>query len=91
MLCLYLNRKLRTNHISTLLLPSCSKTKLEEQYEQYDQLGIFYTLVLNENTLRNGMIHLRSRDTTLKVGTYLIIFIALLIMNNIFLGRVACY
>ncbi|KAJ8946170.1 hypothetical protein NQ318_004423 [Aromia moschata] len=65
-LAVYLCRQLRTNHVSTLLLPSSSKYSLEAQYKQYDQLGIPYSVVLNENTLKNGIIQLRSRDTTLK-------------------------
>ncbi|CAH1999452.1 unnamed protein product [Acanthoscelides obtectus] len=65
-LALYLSRQLRSNHISTLLLPSTSKHSLEAQYKQYDQLGVPYTAVLNENTLKDGILYLRSRDTTLK-------------------------
>ncbi|KAJ8931380.1 hypothetical protein NQ314_015716 [Rhamnusium bicolor] len=65
-LALYLCKQLRTNHISTLLLPSSWRHTLEAQYKQYDQLGIPYNVVLNENTLKNGIAQLRSRDTTLK-------------------------
>nr|CAI5823090.1 unnamed protein product [Callosobruchus analis] len=65
-LALYLSRQLRTHHISSLLLPSASKLSLETQYKQYDQLGAPYTAVLNENTLKDGILYLRSRDTTLK-------------------------
>nr|CAH7712159.1 unnamed protein product [Callosobruchus chinensis] len=65
-LALYLSRQLRTHHISSLLLPSASKLSLETQYKQYDELGVPYTAVLNENTLKDGILHLRSRDTTLK-------------------------
>ncbi|KAF2882739.1 hypothetical protein ILUMI_23472 [Ignelater luminosus] len=65
-LALYLCRKLRSDHISSLLLPSATKNSLESQYRHYDQLGIPYTVVLNENTLKNGIAFLRSRDTTLK-------------------------
>lgn len=53
--------------MSSLLLPSASKLNLDIQYRQYDQLGVPYTVVLNENTLKNGIIQLRNRDTTLKV------------------------
>lgn len=53
--------------MSSLLLPSASKLNLDIQYQQYDQLGVPYTVVLNENSLKNGIIQLRNRDTTLKV------------------------
>ncbi|VEN62257.1 unnamed protein product [Callosobruchus maculatus] len=65
-LALYLSRQLRTHHISSLLLPSASKLGLETQYKQYDELGVPYTAVLNDNTLKDGILQLRSRDTTLK-------------------------
>lgn len=64
---LYLCKQLRTNHVSTLFLPSASKSTLDSQYVQYDQLGIPYTVVLNERTLKDGIGSLRNRDTTLKV------------------------
>lgn len=63
---LYLCKQLRTNHVSTLFLPSASKSTLDSQYVQYDQLGIPYTVVLNERTLKDGIGSLRNRDTTLK-------------------------
>ncbi|XP_028142532.1 DNA polymerase subunit gamma-2, mitochondrial [Diabrotica virgifera virgifera] len=65
-LALYLCKQLRENHVSTLYLPSSSRNTLEAQYKQYDQLGIPYTVVLNERTLNDGVANLRSRDTTLK-------------------------
>ncbi|KAG5877045.1 hypothetical protein JTB14_006525 [Gonioctena quinquepunctata] len=65
-LALYLCKQLRTNHVSTLLLLISTKLTLDAQYKQYDQLGIPYNVVLNENTLKNGVANLRSRETTLK-------------------------
>ncbi|KAJ8975493.1 hypothetical protein NQ317_016369 [Molorchus minor] len=65
-LALYLCRQLRTNNVPTLYLPSSYKNTLEAQYNQYDELGIPYNVVLNDNTLKNGIIQLRNRDTTLK-------------------------
>ncbi|XP_057659889.1 DNA polymerase subunit gamma-2, mitochondrial [Diorhabda carinulata] len=65
-LALYLCKQLRTNHFSTLYLTSSSKNTLEAQYKQYDLLGIPYTILLNERTLKDGIAHFRSRDTTLK-------------------------
>lgn len=66
-LATYLCKKLRTNNVSSLLLPSSSKVLLEQQFLQYDELGVPYTIMLNESTLKNGIAYLRSRDTTLKV------------------------
>ncbi|KAK5640978.1 hypothetical protein RI129_009525 [Pyrocoelia pectoralis] len=66
LLALYLCRQLRDDHVSCLLLPSTIKTTLESQWPHYDELGVPYTVVLNENTLKNGISLLRSRDTTLK-------------------------
>ncbi|CAH1116035.1 unnamed protein product [Phaedon cochleariae] len=65
-LAMYLCKQLRSNHISTLFIPNSSRLTLDSQYQQYDQLGIPYTVLLNGNTLKNGIISLRSRDTTLK-------------------------
>lgn len=65
-LAFYLCRQLRKSHISCLFLPSCYTNMLESQWQQYDQMGIPYNLLLDENTLKNGITQLRSRDTTLK-------------------------
>ncbi|CAG9773779.1 unnamed protein product [Ceutorhynchus assimilis] len=65
-LALYLTRQLRTKHVSTLFLPSSSKLSLDAQWRQYDELGIPYGVLLNEKTLKDGLVLLRSRDTTLK-------------------------
>lgn len=65
-LAVYLCRQLRKNHISCLYLPSSYKNTLDSQWKQYDQMGIPYNVLLNENTLKNGIIYLRNRDTTLK-------------------------
>jgi DNA polymerase gamma 2 len=65
-MALYLCRQLRKNQVSSLLLPSSYKNTLDAQWKQYDQMGIPYNVVLNENTLKTGISQLRSRDTTLK-------------------------
>ncbi|XP_008196614.1 DNA polymerase subunit gamma-2, mitochondrial [Tribolium castaneum] len=65
-LAVYLCRQLRKNHISCLYLPSSYKNTLDFQWKQYDQLGVPYNVLLNEKTLKNGIVFLRSRDTTLK-------------------------
>ncbi|XP_044253326.1 DNA polymerase subunit gamma-2, mitochondrial [Tribolium madens] len=65
-LAIYLCRQLRKSHISCLYLPSSYKNTLDSQWRQYDQLGVPYNVLLNANTLKNGIVLLRSRDTTLK-------------------------
>jgi DNA polymerase gamma 2 len=67
-LALYLTKQLRSVGISTLLLPDMAKKSLESQYSRNDELGIPYTVVLNDASLKNGIVGLRSRDTTLKVS-----------------------
>lgn len=67
-LALYLCKQLRANHISCVLLPNAHRDSLEQQWIHYDELGIPYNILLNENTLKNGVILLRNRDTTLKVN-----------------------
>lgn len=69
-LALYLTKLLRQNYITTLLLPSNVKKTLDAQYKQYDELGIPFTIYLNENTLKDGIAWLRSRDSTLKVSMF---------------------
>lgn len=65
-LSLYLTKQLRSVGISTLLLPDVAKKSQESQFSRNDELGIPYTVVLNDATLKNGILALRSRDTTLK-------------------------
>lgn len=67
-LALYLTKQLRAMNVSTLLLPSSTKFTLEAQFKQYDQLGVPYTVILNDKTLVDGISQLRNRDTTLKVS-----------------------
>jgi DNA polymerase gamma 2 len=67
-LALYLTKQLRGVGISTLLLPDIAKKSLESQFSRNDELGVPYTVVLNDTSLKNGIIGLRSRDTTLKVS-----------------------
>ncbi|XP_002748198.1 DNA polymerase subunit gamma-2 isoform X1 [Callithrix jacchus] len=39
---------------------------LEQLYSKYDEMSILFTVLITETTLENGLIHLRSRDTTMK-------------------------
>ncbi|KAK7929881.1 hypothetical protein WMY93_006276 [Mugilogobius chulae] len=41
--------------------------KSQEQLNaRYDEMGVLFTTVINENTLENGLLQVRSRDTTIK-------------------------
>ena len=64
---MYVCKQLRKKNVSCLLLPSALQDPLDEQYRLYDELGVPYTVVLNESTLKDGLAHLRNRDTTLLV------------------------
>ncbi|XP_049817230.1 DNA polymerase subunit gamma-2, mitochondrial isoform X2 [Aethina tumida] len=65
-LALYLCRQLRDNHVSTLYIPSSYRQKISSLYQQFDQMGVPYNVVLTDSTLKDGIAFLRSRDTTLK-------------------------
>lgn len=53
--------------VSTLISPNIAKKSLESQFTDSDCLGIPYTAVLSESTLDDGIIGLRSIETTLEV------------------------
>ncbi|XP_064126969.1 DNA polymerase subunit gamma-2, mitochondrial isoform X3 [Loxodonta africana] len=42
------------------------QSSLEQLYSKYDEMSILFTVLVTEATLENGLIHLRSRDTTMK-------------------------
>nr|CAD7430890.1 unnamed protein product [Timema monikensis] len=65
-LATYLTRQLRKAGVSTLLLPDVAKRSQESQFLRNDEMGVPYTAVLNDNTLKTGILGLRSRETTLK-------------------------
>ncbi|XP_033833760.1 DNA polymerase subunit gamma-2, mitochondrial [Periophthalmus magnuspinnatus] len=39
---------------------------LEQLNARYDEMGVLFTTVINENTLENGLLRVRSRDTTVR-------------------------
>uniref|UniRef100_A0A8C6WQT2 Polymerase (DNA directed), gamma 2, accessory subunit n=1 Tax=Neogobius melanostomus TaxID=47308 RepID=A0A8C6WQT2_9GOBI len=41
-------------------------TSLEQLTARYDEMGVLFTTVINENTLENGLLQVRSRDTTIR-------------------------
>uniref|UniRef100_A0A1B0DKZ1 CUB domain-containing protein n=1 Tax=Phlebotomus papatasi TaxID=29031 RepID=A0A1B0DKZ1_PHLPP len=60
--------------ISTLNLPKCSTIRQDEFFREIsrmDQLGVPYSVILNDESLRSGLLKLRSRDTTLSETIHL--------------------
>lgn len=55
--------------MSTLIAPNIAKKSLETQFSDADCLGIPYIAVLNDSTLDDGILGLRSIETTLEVWT----------------------
>ncbi|XP_036307412.1 DNA polymerase subunit gamma-2, mitochondrial isoform X2 [Pipistrellus kuhlii] len=43
-----------------------AQSSLEQLYSKYDEMSILFTVLITDATLENGLIHLRSRDTTMK-------------------------
>lgn len=43
-----------------------SNTQLQDHLTLADCMGIPYSLIITESSLKNGLMHLRNRDTTLK-------------------------
>ncbi|KAM7008665.1 DNA polymerase subunit gamma-2-like [Tautogolabrus adspersus] len=41
-------------------------TSVEQLNAKYDEMGVLFTVVVNENTLENGLLQVRSRDTTVR-------------------------
>ncbi|ETE73118.1 DNA polymerase subunit gamma-2, mitochondrial [Ophiophagus hannah] len=42
------------------------QSSLEQLYTKYDEMGVLFTILISDATLENGLVQLRSRDTTLK-------------------------
>lgn len=66
-LSIYLGLNLKKTGVSTLIAPNIGKKSLESQFTDSDCLGIPYTAVLSESTLEDGIVGLRSIETTLEV------------------------
>lgn len=62
----HMSRSLRQDGLTTLLLPDISKKSHDAQLARNDEMGIPFTIVLSDSTLNDGIIHLYSRETTLK-------------------------
>ena len=67
-LTLLLAKKIKQLGIPVLLLPDIGQITIEKHLIRNDALGIPYTIILNNSTLKDGIITLRSRDTTLEVS-----------------------
>ncbi|XP_004693498.1 PREDICTED: DNA polymerase subunit gamma-2, mitochondrial [Condylura cristata] len=42
------------------------QSSMEQLYSKYDEMSILFTILITEATLENGLVNLRSRDTTMK-------------------------
>ncbi|XP_030637735.1 DNA polymerase subunit gamma-2, mitochondrial [Chanos chanos] len=58
-------------------------SSLELMHSKYDEMGVLFTVMISENTLENGLLSIRSRDTTIRetmhiseVKTFLLKFIS---------------
>ncbi|XP_069728735.1 DNA polymerase subunit gamma-2 isoform X3 [Phaenicophaeus curvirostris] len=43
-----------------------TQVSLEQLYTKYDEMSILFTILITDATLENGVVQLRSRDTTMK-------------------------
>uniref|UniRef100_A0A0K8VWP6 DNA polymerase subunit gamma-2, mitochondrial n=1 Tax=Bactrocera latifrons TaxID=174628 RepID=A0A0K8VWP6_BACLA len=68
-LCLHISNVLLRSGLrlkpENMIFTQCSN-KMEEELFKCDSLGIPYAVIINESTLLNGLLKLRSRDTTLE-------------------------
>ncbi|KAL5019210.1 hypothetical protein ScPMuIL_004932 [Solemya velum] len=60
----YVTRELQGGYLQ--VLHTQDGQSLETHFNRNDQLGIPFTVVVNDNTLDNGAVSVRNRDTTLK-------------------------
>lgn len=68
-LCLHINYVLTRSGLRLMqenMIFTESSSKLDEQLNKCDSLGIPYAVIIDESTLLNGLLKLRSRDTTLE-------------------------
>ncbi|RVE76624.1 hypothetical protein OJAV_G00010620 [Oryzias javanicus] len=42
------------------------QTSAEQQSAKYDEMGVLFSVLISENTLENGLVQVRSRDTTIR-------------------------
>lgn len=68
-LCLHINNVLSGSGLrlkqENMIFTECYH-KLDDELYKCDSLGIPYAVIINESSLQNGLLKLRSRDTTLE-------------------------
>ncbi|KAG9350411.1 hypothetical protein JZ751_026771 [Albula glossodonta] len=42
------------------------QSSMEQLITKYDEMGVLFTIMITDNTLENGLVQVRSRDTTIK-------------------------
>lgn len=70
----YITSLLRRSNISTLNAPKCfvsGEDALNVAIGEMDNIGVPYGILLDEHSLRNGLIKLRNRDTTISETIHL--------------------
>lgn len=70
----YITSLLRRSNISTLNAPKCFVTgddALKVAVQEMDNIGVPYGILLDENSLKSGLIKLRNRDTTISETIHL--------------------
>nr|XP_054762782.1 DNA polymerase subunit gamma-2, mitochondrial-like [Lytechinus pictus] len=60
----YLGKEFRKASINVRSIIEVSPS-LENYYTMFDEMGVPFTILLNENTLKSGILRVRNRDTTL--------------------------
>lgn len=67
------------NILNELTHKNLNHKQLHSHFEEFDQIGIPYTVILDESVLKNGLFKLRNRNTTISetihlsdVGNYVI-------------------
>ncbi|XP_076871997.1 DNA polymerase subunit gamma-2 [Brachyhypopomus gauderio] len=43
-----------------------TQTSMERQHARYDEMGVLFAVTISESTLKNGLLQVRSRDTTIR-------------------------
>ncbi|XP_070581038.1 DNA polymerase subunit gamma-2, mitochondrial-like [Ptychodera flava] len=61
----HLSKELRMAGVNTLYMCD-TQTTLDQHFVRFDAMGVPFTVIINENTLKNGVIAMRNRDTTLR-------------------------
>ncbi|XP_067140530.1 DNA polymerase subunit gamma-2, mitochondrial [Centruroides vittatus] len=63
----YIMMELKKGGITVFPNPDLNTpASLEFQFARFDEMGIQYSVIINDNTLKTGIIGLRNRDTNLK-------------------------